>query len=308
MRHNARCRLPHRAAHTVLGEYGVRLLDSTMEARAWRDGLSTSMQVGFVPTMGALHEGHLSLVRESLRQCDVTCVSIFVNPLQFGPSEDFDRYPRTLREDLALLEPLGVAAVLVPAVETYYAPDHSTYLVEERLAAGLCGRYRPGHFRGVATVCLKLFNIIRPHVVYLGQKDAQQCAVLRRMVRDLDLPLRISTCPTVREADGLAMSSRNRMLTPEERARATRIYASLQAVREHYLAGERNCGRLAAIGRGIAEADGAVRLQYWEIVHPTTLEPLEEIGAEGALCAVAGFVGATRLIDNILLNGPANNG
>lgn len=277
------------------------VLRSVGELRAWRKGLPAGTHVGFVPTMGALHKGHMSLVALAKARCDVTIASIFVNPLQFGPNEDLAKYPRPIEKDLALLEAAGVDALFLPPVEALYRPDASTFVVEESVSGPLCGQYRPGHFRGVATVVLKLFNLVQPDAAFFGQKDAQQCAVIERMVRDLDVPVEIVRGPIVREADGLALSSRNVYLTPGERAVAPLIHRSLKAAEAAFKAGERDAGTLAEAGAAVLQAEPMFRLQYWEVRHPTTLEPLGQVGEEGALFAVAAYLGGTRLIDNLVV-------
>lgn len=281
------------------------ILRTIPEVRAWRKGLPASTRLGFVPTMGALHQGHMSLVALSKAQAERTIASIFVNPLQFGPNEDLSRYPRPLDKDLALLDAAGVDALFLPSVGDLYPKDASTFVVEEQVSAPLCGAVRPGHFRGVATVVLKLFNIVAPDLAFFGQKDAQQCAVITRMVRDLDVPVEIVRGPTLREADGLAMSSRNIYLSAEDRAAAPAIHHSLVAAKAAFAAGERDAGRLVAIGRAVLASAPRIRVQYWEARHPASLEPLTSVGPEGALLAVAAHLGTTRLIDNLVLGGPA---
>lgn len=279
------------------------IVRSVAELRTWRGGLDPKAVVGLVPTMGAIHEGHLSLVRRSVAECDATVVSIFVNPTQFGPNEDLARYPRPFERDVRLLTEERTDVVFAPDAGAMYLPDASTFVEVGDVSAGLCGRYRPGHFRGVATVVLKLFNLVQPHRAYFGRKDAQQCAVIQRMVRDLDVPVEIVTCPIVRDPDGLAMSSRNAYLSPEERLRALSLRRSLLAAVEAWRAGERSAAGLRAAAMAeFGRVDG-VRVQYWEVVHPETMAPLQEVGPDGALLAVAAYVGATRLIDNETLPG-----
>jgi pantoate--beta-alanine ligase len=277
------------------------ILRSIAEMRAWRRALPAGEPLGFVPTMGALHEGHMSLVALSKARAGRTIVSIFVNPLQFGPNEDLSRYPRPIEKDLALLEAAGVDALFLPPVEALYPPDASTFVVEETVSGPLCGAFRPGHFRGVATVVLKLFNIVAPDIAFFGQKDAQQCAVIERMVRDLDVPVDIVRGPIIREADGLALSSRNIYLSPEDRAAAPALQAGLQAAAVAFAAGERDAGRLLAAGRAVIAAEPRIALQYLEARHPGSLETLETVGPDGALIAVAAYLGTTRLIDNLVL-------
>ena len=281
------------------------VLRSIAEVRAWRDGLPREQDVALVPTMGALHAGHISLMELARRQAPITIASIFVNPLQFAPGEDLEKYPRPIEKDLALLEAAGVDAVFLPTAAELYPDNASTYVNEERVSTHLCGAERPGHFRGVTTVVLKLFNIVAPDVAVFGQKDAQQCTVIERMVRDLNVRVRIVRGPIVREADGLAMSSRNIYLSPSERAAAPAIVSSLRAAQAAFEQGERSSAQLAALGIASLSATPLVRLQYWEVRHPETLEPIEIIGPEGALLAVAAHVGTTRLIDNFLIGGAA---
>jgi len=256
--------------------------------------------LGFVPTMGALHEGHLSLVRASKARCKVTAVSIFVNPLQFGPAEDLDRYPQNLERDAGLLEELGVELLFVPSVEEMYPAGATTYVLVEELSGRLDGASRPGHFRGVATVVAKLFEIVRPDCAFFGQKDAAQVAVLRKMVRDLDMDVEMVVCPTLREKDGLAMSSRNAYLTPEQRQAALVLHRALMRVQLAADQGERDPEKLLAIGKQVIAEEAAARLDYFAVVDPETLEPVKDL-KRGALVAVAAYLGTTRLIDNILL-------
>jgi pantoate--beta-alanine ligase len=257
-------------------------------------------RLGFVPTMGALHEGHLSLMRAAKEKCDYVAASIFVNPLQFGPAEDLAKYPRTFERDVALLEKEGVAFLFAPTPEEMYPTGTVTYVTVEDLSEKLCGRSRPGHFRGVTTVVAKLFHIVGPDVAFFGQKDAAQSAIIRRMVRDLNLPVEIIVCPIVREPDGLAMSSRNAYLSPQERKSALALYRSLAQVRDRFDQGERNVTALIEAAMQVLAKEPAVRLDYFEIVDPATLDPMRDL-RHPALAAVAAFVGSTRLIDNILL-------
>ncbi len=271
---------------------------------ACRQVTGNGKTLGFVATMGALHEGHLSLVRASKSRCDVTAVSIFVNPLQFGPAEDLDKYPRTMERDSALLEQVGVDLLFTPGVEEMYPQGAETYVVVENLSKRLDGASRPGHFRGVATVVAKLFEITRPDFAFFGQKDAVQVAVLRKLVNDLDMDVEIVVCPIVREKDGLAMSSRNAYLTPEQRPQAPVLYRSLLRVQTAVDLGERDSVKLIEIGKHvIAEAPG-VRLDYFAIVDPDTLDPVAEL-SHCALVAAAAYLDATRLIDNILITAAA---
>jgi len=276
----------------------MRVVHTIAEARAVRRALPGTW--GFVPTMGYLHEGHLSLVRRARAENDRVAVSVFVNPTQFGPHEDYARYPRDLERDLRLLEPLGVDLVFVPSVEEMYPPGFQTWVIVEEVSRPLEGASRPGHFRGVATVVAKLFNILRPDRAYFGQKDAQQTVVIRRMVQDLNIPVEIVICPTVREPDGLAMSSRNTYLNPEERRAATVLFRALQAAKARYEAGERDAERLREAMREVIRAEPLARIDYVSVAHPETLQELERV--EGpALLSLAVYIGTTRLIDNLML-------
>ena len=257
-------------------------------------------RLGFVPTMGALHEGHLSLVRSARGSCQVVAASIFVNPTQFGPNEDLAKYPRSFERDCDLLAKEGVELLFAPSVEEMYPAGGVTWVTVEGLSTKLDGRSRPGHFRGVITVVAKLFHIVEPDAAFFGQKDAAQVAIIRRMVRDLNLPVEIVACPIVREADGLAMSSRNAYLDPQQRQQALVLHRALMLVKKSWKAGERDAAKLVAAGRAEVAAEKAVRLDYFEIVDPDSLDPVENV-ASGALVAIAAFVGATRLLDNILL-------
>jgi len=259
-------------------------------------------RLGFVPTMGALHEGHLSLVRAARATSDVVAASIFVNPAQFGPNEDLAKYPRTFQRDCEMLEGEGVGVELLfaPVLEEMYPAGAATWVTVEGLSDKLDGRSRPGHFRGVTTVVAKLFNIVEPDAAFFGQKDAAQVAIIRRMVRDLNLAVEIVVCPIVREVDGLALSSRNAYLDPEQRRQALVLHRSLMRVQSLASAGEGDAARLAAAGRAEFAGETAVRLDYFEIVDPDTLDAVADV-SNGALMAVAAYVGSTRLIDNILL-------
>jgi pantoate--beta-alanine ligase len=265
--------------------------------RTYRDG---NQRFGLVPTMGALHEGHLSLLRAARTQCSVVAASLFVNPLQFGPGEDLAKYPRDFDRDRELLEKEGVDLLFAPSLEEMYPPGAVTYVSVERISDKLCGRSRPGHFRGVTTVVAKLFNIIEPNMAFFGQKDAAQVAIIRRMVRDLDIPVQIVTCPIVREPDGLAMSSRNAYLDSQQRKSALVLSRSLVAIQKKFEQGEHNAGKLIEAGKQVFADEPAARFDYLEIVDPSTLEAIEDISRE-SLVAVAAFVGKTRLIDNIVL-------
>jgi pantoate--beta-alanine ligase len=267
---------------------------------ASRTARQGNKRLGFVPTMGALHDGHLSLVRAARSSCDRVAASIFVNPTQFGPSEDLEKYPRSFDRDCELLEREGVELLFAPGVEEMYPSGGVTWVMVEELSGKLDGRSRPVHFRGVTTVVAKLFHIVEPDAAFFGQKDAAQVAIIRRMVRDLNLPVEIVVCPIVREVDGLAMSSRNAYLDERQRKQALVLHRSLIRVQELAAAGERDASKLTAEARQVLASQGEVRVDYFEIVNPDTLDPVENVSG-GTLVAVAAYVGATRLIDNILL-------
>jgi len=255
-----------------------------------------------VPTMGYFHEGHLSLMRRARQECDLVVVSLFVNPIQFGPQDDFRSYPRDEKRDAEMAEKEGMDVLFIPSVSEMYPEGYSTYVEVQRLTEGLCGRFRPGHFRGVTTVVLKLFNIVNPHKAYFGEKDYQQLKVIEKMARDLNLDVEIVPCPTVREEDGLAMSSRNSYLSEEERRSATVIYKALIEAKRLYENGERDAKKLESKAREILMSEKLVRkIDYVEVVHPETLEELEIVGEDGAVLAVAVWIGRARLIDNIKL-------
>jgi pantoate--beta-alanine ligase len=258
--------------------------------------------IGLVPTMGALHEGHLSLVREARRMCDVVVVSVFVNPAQFGPGEDFERYPRDLTKDTALLTDYNVDYIFAPPVEELYSKNFSTYVNVEGLSDQLEGAARPGHFRGVATVVTVLLNVVRPDFAFFGQKDAQQAVIIRRLVRDLALDTEIIVLPTVREDSGLAMSSRNSYLNAEEKEAATVIHLALAKAKETYKAGEKHASKLAELVRTTIEAEPRVRVDYVSITDADTLEKVEKLEDRPILIAVAAYIGKIRLIDNTVLN------
>jgi pantoate--beta-alanine ligase len=262
---------------------------------------SNSEAFGLVPTMGALHQGHISLVRAAREECDLVAASLFVNPLQFGPNEDLAKYPRDFDRDRTMLEQEGVDVLFAPSVDEMYPAGAVTYVTVEGLSDRLCGRSRPGHFRGVTTMVAKLFNIVQPDVAFFGQKDAAQVAIIRRMVRDLNIPVQIVTCPIVREADGLAMSSRNAYLDSQQRKSALALYRSLMRVQAQFDQGERKAIKLMEAGQGAFAEEPSVRLDYLEIVDPETLDRVEDV-SRTALVTVAAFVGNTRLIDNIVLS------
>ena len=280
----------------------MQIIDSVPEMQSLAISLrSEDRLVGLVPTMGALHGGHLDLMQAAKAQADVVVVTIFVNPTQFGPSEDFDAYPRDLEQDIKMCEEAGVDIVFVPKTEELYPDGYSTYISEEKLGAGLCGISRPNHFRGVLTVVAKLFNIVRPDLAVFGQKDAQQAAVLKKMVADLHFCVQILTCPTAREEDGLAMSSRNRSLHSTQRKDAAVIYQALEAAKTLYHAGNRNLDRILAEVTHTLSSSRRIRVIYVNFVDRETLEPLRELVEGRSLLAVAVWVDEVRLIDNIFL-------
>jgi len=284
----------------------MRTLTSAAEVTAVsKEARRAGKRVGFVPTMGALHEGHLSLVRTARAQADVVIVSVFVNPTQFGPTEDFGRYPRDPERDSALLAAEKTDYLFMPSTEEMYPAGGSSWVTVEGLSEKLDGRSRPGHFRGVTTVVAKLFNIVQPDFAFFGQKDAAQAAIVSKMVRDLNLDVRIVVCPIIREADGLAMSSRNAYLSPEQRKQATVLYRALMRVQSLVDRGVATTARLLVAGRQVMAEESAVKLDYFEVVNRETLEPLSDV-SQGALVAVAAHVGSTRLIDNIVVTGPGN--
>jgi pantoate--beta-alanine ligase len=278
----------------------MKVLKTIDEIRNEVRSLDRALRLGFVPTMGALHEGHLSLVRAAKSQCDVVAASIFVNPTQFGPNEDFAKYPRTFERDCGLLEKASADFLFAPSAEEIYPKGAVTWVTVEGLSDKLDGKSRPGHFRGVTTVVSKLFHIVGPDVAFFGQKDAVQLVLIRRMVRDLNMRVKIVGCPIVREADGLAMSSRNAYLNAQERKSAVVLSRSLQEIKKHFDHGERTSAKLLAAGIEIFRREPAVKLDYLEIVDPETLDPLPAVTGK-ALIAVAAYVGTTRLIDNVTL-------
>jgi pantoate--beta-alanine ligase len=279
----------------------MQVLSTIREMRAaCRAVRQRGQSLGLVPTMGALHAGHIELVRAARAQCDIVAASIFVNPTQFGPNEDFAKYPRTFEQDCALLKAEGVALLFAPQPEEMYPASGGTFVEVEGVGDLLDGASRPGHFRGVATIVAKLFHIVGPDKAFFGQKDAAQVAVLRSMVRDLNFDLELVVCPTLREPDGLALSSRNRYLSAPDRLRALVLSNALNVIAAKYRAGEKVVARLLEAGRGVMATEPEVRIDYFAIVDPETLLPLTEARA-GALAAVAAYVGSTRLIDNTLL-------
>ena len=260
-----------------------------------------TQRIAFVPTMGYLHEGHLSLLRAARPQGDLLVLSIFVNPAQFAPGEDLSRYPRDIEGDLEKARDAGVDVVFLPSEREIYPPGFQTYVEVRSLEKGLCGDRRPGHFVGVATVVLKLFNIIQPSVAFFGEKDFQQLQVIRRMVRDLDLEVAVVGLPIVREPDGLAMSSRNAYLSADDRRRALCLSRGLLAARDRFLGGERDAATLLAAARAAVDAEPGVRLDYLELRDAETLEPVAGAVERPSVLAVAAFVGPARLIDNVQL-------
>lgn len=282
----------------------MRIVSTIAEARAAVRALRTNgRSIGLVPTMGALHAGHLSLMRAALEQCDAVVVSIFVNPTQFGPNEDFAKYPRTWDADCALLESEGVDLILAPIATEMYPAGASTFVEVEGVSDRLDGVSRPGHFRGVSTVVAKLFHIVSPDKAFFGQKDAAQVAVLRKMVRDLDFGLELVVCPTVREADGLALSSRNRYLSPEERMQALVLSKALRRVEERVARGVLDAATLIDDALAVLASEPGIRLDYFKVVDPDTLEDVADV-RNSALAAIAVFVGPTRLIDNAVIAPP----
>lgn len=283
----------------------MQTVNTAAALRAARAALTG--QVGLVPTMGALHAGHLALVEQARAECDAVMVSIFVNPTQFGPNEDLSRYPRDIPHDLALLEQAGVDVVFIPPPEEMYPPGFQTWVEVTDVTRGLEGERRPGHFRGVATVVAKLFHLFQPHIAYFGQKDAQQVAVIKRMARDLDFPLAIAVCPTQREPDGLALSSRNRYLNVEQRQAAVVLYRALSAAGRVYEAGERHPEKLRSAMLSVLQAEALVEPDYVSAADARTLQELTLPGNEPVLLSIAVRVGTTRLIDNLLLPLALNN-
>jgi len=280
----------------------MRIVSTTREMQDLAASIhAAGGRIGFVPTMGALHEGHLSLVARARAECDEVVVSIFVNPLQFGPTEDYAAYPRDGERDAALCPAAGVTTLFAPAEGEVHLPDHRTWISVTGLEEVLCGRSRPGHFRGVATVVAKLFVIVRPHVAYFGEKDAQQLRIIRRMVRDLHFDVAVTGCPTVRAKDGLALSSRNAYLSADERRAAPVLQRALAAAAGRVRAGETDAARLVTEVRAVIAAEPLALLDYAEAVDDETLEPIGEV-RRPVLLAVAAYFGKARLIDNVVLN------
>jgi pantoate--beta-alanine ligase len=278
------------------------LLKTIAETRNACERIRTAGKtLGLVPTMGALHRGHLSLVRAARASCDAVAVSIFVNPTQFGPKEDFAGYPRSLEQDCRILEAAGIDLVFAPSAAEMYPNGSSTFVEAAGPSERLDGASRPGHFRGVATVVAKLLHIFAPDRAFFGQKDAAQVAVLRKMVRDLQFAVRLEVCPTVREPDGLALSSRNSYLSDEQRRQALVLYRALLTVQQQVESGEHDAGKLIAGALRILAEEPAVRVDYFSLVDPETLEDVLDVRPGAALAAVAALVGTTRLIDNLPL-------
>ncbi len=280
----------------------MEILNTVELMKEWSlSRLAGRKSIGLVPTMGYLHDGHLSLMRLAREQNDFLVVSIFVNPAQFGRNEDLDSYPRAPKADSEKCEQCGVDVLFMPRSEDMYGPDFQTYVDVERVSGPLCGASRPGHFRGVATVVLKLFNIAHPSAAYFGEKDYQQLRVIKTMVRDLDLPVRVVPCPTIRESDGLAMSSRNSYLSSDERKQAVCLYQALEAADKLFRSGESKPENyLRAMAERISKEPSA-QVDYIELVHPETLQRLENVDLSGALAVMAVRIGKTRLIDNKVL-------
>ncbi len=279
----------------------MKVINTIPQMRAWTQTQKMSgFSVGFVPTMGYLHEGHLSLIREARKHAQKIVVSIYVNPTQFAPDEDLDAYPRDFKRDEQLCAAEGVDVVFYPSNEEMYVPQHKTFIITEDLAAKLCGRSRPTHFRGVTTIVAKLFNIVQPRVAVFGQKDAQQAIIIRRMVEDLNFPVQIVTAPIVREADGLAMSSRNKYLSARERTEAVFINRSLQLARKAFANGTRDLDSIRRQMETLLQENTSARIDYIEFTDAETLgEPKPQKAP--VLLAMAAYFGKTRLIDNIIL-------
>jgi len=281
----------------------MKIIRSIEQMRAAsRELRRAGKRLGFVPTMGALHAGHISLVRTARAQTDAVCVSIFVNPTQFGPQEDLSKYPRPFEKDRELLEAEKVEFLFYPEVAEMYPPGAVTWVEVAEMSGRLDGKSRPGHFRGVTTIVSKLFHAVEADIAFFGQKDAAQSAIIRRMTCDLDFDTRVVICPTVREPDGLAMSSRNVYLSAEERKRAAVLYRALTRIQFSVDKGERRAAEVLRIGKEVMAEEPEVRLDYFEMVNNDTLEPVTDVST-GALVAVAAFVGTTRLIDNLLVFG-----
>jgi pantoate--beta-alanine ligase len=280
----------------------VNVLRTIQEIRAaLAPARKSNKTIGLVPTMGALHAGHEQLIQAARSGADIIVVSIFVNPLQFGPTEDYGKYPRALPKDLEICKQSGADLVFAPAVEEMYPVPQLTFTEVTRVSEGLCGAFRPGHFRGVTTVVLKLFNIVQPDRAWFGEKDMQQLAVIRRMVADLNLPIDVVGVPTVRESDGLALSSRNQYLSPAERKSAPVLYRALQHAADLIRAGERNVSKIRESAIAMLNGEPLIHLEYLEIVDPVEMEPTSEV-SRAVRIAAAIRIGTTRLIDNVQVN------
>ncbi len=270
------------------------------EMKKLRNSVPENKKVGFVPTMGYLHQGHLSLLKRAREENDIVILSIFVNPIQFGPNEDLDRYPRDFERDEKLAKETGTDIIFYPTPEQMYPDNYSSYVITEGLDKHLCGAKRPGHFKGVMTVVLKLFNITKPHNTYFGQKDIQQARIIEQMIKDFNLDINMHICPIVRESDGLAMSSRNVYLSPEERKQATILYKALQLGKSLFLNGERDAEIIIKETEKLVKSSNLAKIDYVEIVDYSTMSPVKKLGAKSVL-ALAVYFGKTRLIDNIIL-------
>lgn len=280
----------------------MRILRDIKKMQGLASGLrKKAKRIGFVPTMGALHEGHLSLMRKARQENDCVVVSIFVNPTQFGPKEDFKKYPRNLKRDTLLSKEQGADIIFYPDARSMYPADYKTYVNVDGLSNALCGKFRPGHFRGVATVVTKLFNIVQPVRAYFGQKDAQQATIIKRMVRDLNIPVEIRILPTVREDDGLAMSSRNSYLSPVERNQARVLSGALNLAKDLIKKGNQDSLSIIRRMRQLIKQNKRAKIQYICVVRPETLEPVKKI-KDKVLIALAVYIGKTKLIDNIVVN------
>lgn len=282
----------------------MKLIRSIPQLRSWISKIQRQGRtIGFVPTMGALHEGHISLIHRARQHAgshSVVVVSVFVNPTQFNQKSDLKKYPRTLTEDQKMCQKAGVDLIFAPSSKAMYPSDFSTWVNEQSLSLPLCGKSRPGHFRGVCTVALKLFNLVQPDFAIFGQKDAQQAQVIRRLIRDLNLPIQMIIAPTLRERDGLAMSSRNKRLNPQERKNSTRIYQALKQTRAAFRKGNRSSANLKRLARNQLLKIPKLRLDYLELVDASTFQSVQR-ASHGNLLATAAFLGKTRLIDNIFL-------
>jgi len=285
-----------------MGEVKMQIARTIAEIKAFvAQARADGKTVGLVPTMGALHVGHASLIDRAASRCDSVVVSLFVNPTQFGPGEDFERYPRPFEKDVEVCKTHGADAIFAPTPAEMYPRTNLTWVTVEKVTEPLCGRSRPGHFRGVATVCTKLFNIVGPDAAFFGQKDAQQVAVIRRMVADLNMPLEIVVCPTVREPDGLAISSRNQYLSPQERGQAPVIHRALRRCEELVESGEQNASVIVEAMRKVLGEAPALQVEYVSLVDAESLEAVDRVKGR-VLVAIAARLGSTRLIDNIVVD------